>query len=161
MFEFVRDKIPEKFHKQINEKLQNATKDQEDAILSTDYRSPNIGIVISLMMFCIFYGGAGVDRFYKGDKLIGFLKLSLVTVLPIIFFVIGAILDSQAGTSSLSAYDGLETSENGIFAVVMILCGICFLVYLVWGFVDIFLVYFGIKKDNLKKIEKILNGELV
>ena len=92
-------------------------------------KSPGAGLVLGLL-----FGGLGVDRFYKGDIGLGFMKLLLL-------FILGFILNLAQTQPSDTTYTMLV-----LFTVVAV----------IWMFVDLFLVFSGIKKDNLNKILMIL-----
>lgn len=92
-------------------------------------KSPGAGLVLGLL-----FGGLGVDRFYKGDIGLGFMKLLLL-------FILGFILNLTQTQPSDTTYTMLN-----LFTVV----------FVIWTFADLFLVFSGIKKDNLNKILTIL-----
>lgn len=92
-------------------------------------KSPGAGLVLGLL-----FGGLGVDRFYKGDIGLGFMKLLLL-------FILGFILNLAQTQPSDTTYTMLV-----LFTVVAV----------IWMFADLFLVFSGIKKDNLNKILMIL-----
>ena len=93
-------------------------------------KSPGVGLVLGIL-----FGGLAVDRFYKGDIGLGFTKLLLLFIWGILFGL------AQAEPSD-ATYMIL-----GLFVVV---------VATIWAFADLFLVFGGIKKDNLNKILMIL-----
>ena len=93
-------------------------------------KSPGAGLVLGLL-----FGGLGVDRFYKGDIGLGFTKLF------IIIFIGGFLLNWAEAEPSGKTYTIL-----GLFTIVAV----------IWMFADLFLVFSGIKKDNLNKILMIL-----
>lgn len=82
-------------------------------------KSPGVGLVLGLL-----FGGLGVDRFYKGDIGLGFMKLLLL-------FILGFILNLAETQPSDTAY-----TMFGLFTVV----------FVIWTFADLFLVFSGIKK---------------
>ena len=92
-------------------------------------KSPGAGLMLGLL-----FGGLGVDRFYKGDIGLGFMKLLLL-------FILGFILNLAQTQPSDTTYTMLV-----LFTVVAT----------IWMFADLFLVFGGIKKDNLNKILMIL-----
>lgn len=65
----LKDKLPnDAFY--IKEKLDNLSDDKIRAISMLNLKSPLVGLILG---FC--FGVFGVDRFYKGDILLGVLKL--------------------------------------------------------------------------------------
>lgn len=102
-----------------------------EALLSLKLKSPKIGLVLG-----ISFGALGVDRFYKGDYLLGFLKLFILIFTYTVPFVCLEIL----GREEFSAILFL------IFLMIMI----------IWQISDWFLVYHGIKKDNFNKVKCLL-----
>ena len=80
------------------------------------------------LIISILFGFIGFDRFYKGDGGAGVLKLVLA--------------DGMARASKTNP------DEAAIALAALLL----------WWLADIFLVYFGIKKDNFKKISAFFLG---
>ncbi|TQR32471.1 hypothetical protein DMB92_05075 [Campylobacter sp. MIT 99-7217] len=74
----------------------------------------------------------GIDRIYKGDLGLGILKI-IITLVAIV----------------LGANDSEELLIIAIFVMI---------IYYVWWIADMFLVFKGVKKDNLLKIFQILNS---
>ncbi|WP_454991559.1 NINE protein [Campylobacter rectus] len=87
-------------------------------------KSPAIGLVLGL-----FLGWLGVDSFYKGDIMLGVIKI-LLCVAPALLFASATKTNSDAALMVAS----------------VIMCA-----GLIWCFADLFLVYIGIKKDNLNR----------
>lgn len=126
-----KDKIPTSSHFSISEKLNTISKETEKKVALIVLKNPLIGIGLS-----IFGGMMGLDRFYKGDIKFGVFKLGLL----ILYFAFLGI----SGVSGIS-----------LFAII----GVLFFVSdIIWALVDIYLVFKGIKEDNLYKILKILEG---
>lgn len=105
----------------IKSKLDGMDQDRQSSVLALaqNLKSPVVGLILS-----IFLGVLGIDRFYKGDILIGILKnILIINVLIKVF------------SQNSPELAGLIAAAYGIFCVV-----------------DIFLVFFGIKKDNYQKL---------
>ena len=92
-------------------------------------KSPGAGLVLGLL-----FGGLGVDRFYKGDIGLGIIKLLLS---------VGCMFFYDAGLS--------EKDES-----LLVVGSILFIVSMIFCVVDLFLVFTGIKKDNLNKVLMVL-----
>ena len=127
-----KDRIPSDSVAAFKESLDKADDETLEKIMLLSIKNPLVGLLLSL-----FLGVFGVDRFYKGDVKLGILK-------PISFFA-SYILTLIFAT----AY--LDSGDNG-FAILTFIFGVILIATLIWCIVDIFLVYFGIKKDNLSKI---------
>lgn len=94
-------KLPADSLPAVKSKIENASEVQlsQVTLVSAHFKDPIIGLVLGVLL-----GSLGIDRFYKGDILLGALKL--VTL--------------------------------GGFGI--------------WMIVDLFLVFRGIKRDNLEKL---------
>lgn len=99
LFISLKDKIPTSSHVYIKNKLDNLDDNVAGNISMLNLKNPIIGLVLGL-----FLGVFGIDRFYKGNILLGVLKL----------FTLGG--------------------------------------FGIWAIIDWFVVFAGIKKDNLEKI---------
>lgn len=90
------------------------------------------------LVFGIFFGSFGVDRFYKGDIWIGILKIFLHLIFAILCL-------------SLGSDENFTLEEWGDL--------ISLYIVIVWFFasIDGFSVYRGIKKDNLQKIQDFIS----
>jgi hypothetical protein hcinC1_04687 len=65
----LKDKLPsDAFY--MKDKLDNLSEDKARAVSMLNLKSPLVGLVLGLC-----FGALGVDRFYKGDILLGILKL--------------------------------------------------------------------------------------
>ncbi|TQR32463.1 TM2 domain-containing protein [Campylobacter sp. MIT 99-7217] len=115
----IQDKIPAQSLPMLQEKLKNASEDKLQNISLVPLKSSIIGLILG-----IFFGGFGIDRFYKGDIGLGIAKLALCVI----------------GWLTAVIYIGL----------------LLLLIVWVWTVVDYFLVFKGIKQDNLNKILAIL-----
>nr|WP_052043227.1 TM2 domain-containing protein [Campylobacter sp. MIT 97-5078] len=133
----MKDKIPNDAIFAFKESLEKADDDKYQAMLLLNLKNPIIGLLLSL---CI--GIFGIDRFYKGDIGLGIAKLVII---------FGAYL----GSFSLGVFGGYDLKTSALI-VIPILVMLAFIVALIWYVVDIFCVFFGIKKDNLRKIYAVL-----
>lgn len=110
-------------------------------------KSPVVGIVLSLL-----FGIFGVDRFYKGDLKLGFAKLGLIIISYTL--LVGVVIVAAVATENtfmINNDDVVDMIEEQYFLPFALgIIGI--VVAYIWWIVDIFLVFFGIKKDNLSKI---------
>lgn len=131
-----QDKIPQDSKLLLQEKLKEVSEDKMPILSAVQLKNSVIGLVLGL-----FLGGLGVDRFYKGDFLLGGIKLALV----LLYFVcIGSATAAVVGGS-------LE------FAGFLGGLAIFFLITLfIWCITDLFLVWRGIKRDNFNKIQNLL-----
>ncbi len=119
-----KDKIPNDGYFLLQEKLKDADSNSLMVLSHLHLKSCFIGFVLGF-----FLGGFGIDRFYKGDIGLGIVKCLLFGI----FYVIAC------------------------FAMIVDVFGIIFLLPILltigmWCFIDLFLVWRGIKQDNLKKI---------
>lgn len=64
------DKLPYYSYVTIREKFANLSEAKQEKMSKIDLKDPMVGLLLSFLL-----GILGVDRFYKGDILIGFLKL--------------------------------------------------------------------------------------
>ena len=87
------------------------------------------------MILGLFLGAFGADRFYKGDIGLGIAKPALLLI-AIIVWVIAIIV--------------VESSHD-IFVSFFIIGYLMLFAVWIWSFVDLLLVWKGIKQDNLKK----------
>ena len=92
-------------------------------------KSPIVGLILGFLL-----GGLGIDRFYKGDIGLGIIKLLLS---------VGSMLFFDAGLS--------EKDES-----LLVVGSILFIASMIFYAVDLFLVFTGIKKDNLNKVLMVL-----
>ncbi|WP_250323756.1 TM2 domain-containing protein [Campylobacter lari] len=111
---YLKDKIPANKLSFVEEQLKHISEDKLQKLTLVKFKNAEFGLILS-----IAFGSCGVDRFYKGNWLLGNIKLSLL-FLCVIF----------------------DTPMDII----------CVFAILLWYIADIFLVFFGIKKDNFKKI---------
>ncbi|WP_169763952.1 TM2 domain-containing protein [Campylobacter mucosalis] len=65
-----KDKVLPENLLMLKEKLEKADERSVSALQLLNLKDPMIGLILGL-----FFGTLGIDRFYKGDKLLGILKL--------------------------------------------------------------------------------------
>ncbi len=118
------------------EKIEALEEDKMSRFYLIDFKSPLIGLLLGVVPAFVL-SGLTFDRFYKGDIGLGIVKLALW-----IFIFLGLIL---AGF----------TNE----AFVFVIWGIDIVVLFIWNILDFFLVWQGIKADNLRKIILFLNQD--
>lgn len=123
------DKIPNYSVYQVQEELKSLDSTKAGGLYGLSLKSKVVGLVLGL-----FLGAVGADRFYKGDKKLGIYKLVLFLV-----YCVGLIIADIIG--------------SGILVGIAILS---FVVLIVWVFVDLFLVWKEIPKDNLRIIQQVI-----
>ena len=140
LFLSIKDKIPSDSLEACKESIDNANADELSKVALLNIKNPVIALLLSL-----FLGVFGVDRFYKGDVKLGILK-------PVLFF--GSYI-----LTLVCSFIYLDSERSGfnLLFVFVVLFGVLLIGTLIWCIVDIFLVYFGIKKDNLAKIYSVFS----
>lgn len=134
-------KIPQDSQIMLTQRLEKLDDDKVAAVGIVALKNPVIGLVLGL-----FFGGLGVDRFYKGDIGLGLLKLFGLMFIWILAFMFGGaaiVLGAAAGDD-----DG--AAVGAAFSILLFFGA--WLITIVWCILDLFLVWKGIKKDNLNKI---------
>lgn len=127
-----RGKIPSDSVYQIQEELKSLNSAGAEGFYGLSLKSKVVGLLLGL-----FLGGFGADRFYKGDKKLGFYKLALFLVYCVAVIVGNIVVE----------VGGVEEIVVGIVGLLWSFLGI-------WCFVDLFLVWKGIPKDNLRAIQR-------
>ena len=147
----IKGKVPSESIVPLQEKLEKADENALQKLMLVVLKSPIVGIVLSLL-----FGILGVDRFYKGDLKLGFAKLGLIIIsYAILFGVVIVAASAIENTFMVSSDDVLDMIiEQYLLPFALGIIGI--VVAYIWWIVDIFLVFFGIKKDNLSKIHSAL-----
>ncbi|WP_238386970.1 MULTISPECIES: TM2 domain-containing protein [unclassified Campylobacter] len=140
----MKDKIPNDAIFAFKESLEKADDDKYQALLLLNLKNPIIGLLLSLCM-----GIFGIDRFYKGNIGLGIAKLAVIFGAYLGIFSLGIF------TKGGSYYVNPGVADT-VLVVVSIFVMLAFIVALIWYVVDIFCVFFGIKKDNLRKIYAVL-----
>ncbi len=128
-----KDKVPNDAILPLKESLEKANEAAIEMLVFANLKNPLLALVLSLLL-------PGADRIYKGDMVLGLVK--------IIFFIAVYV------SAGVMANDGV--AENLSFAAIMLWFA-CFFSAFAWAVADIFLVYRGVKRDNLAKIFEILN----
>lgn len=118
------DKIPNYSVYQVQEELKSLDSTKAGGLYGLSLKSKVVGLVLGL-----FLGAVGADRFYKGDKKLGIGKLVLGLI-----YALGAIIGEGGG--------------------VVMVAGAVFFPLVIWVFVDLFLVWKEIPKDNLRIIQQ-------
>ncbi|EAH8300735.1 NINE protein [Campylobacter fetus] len=116
---YMQDKVPSQGLLLLQDKLKVASQEKLQSIALIPLKNPLIGFILGVL-----FGGFGVDRFYKGDVILGIAKLVLTII--------------------------------GWMTVLIVIGYIFLIIVFVWVIADFFLVYKGIKQDNLNKIIQIL-----
>lgn len=136
LFFNLKDKVPNDALLPLKESLDKASESVLEKLVFVNLKNSLLGLVLAFFL-------PGVDRIYKGDIVLGVVKL-------ILFF--GVVVFNYA----------VDLEWFAEFCVENIAVAVLFLVFmlalLVWFVVDLFLVYRGIKKDNLKKIFEVLRA---
>lgn len=125
----LKEKVPSDSYLALKQSLDKAEDKFEEQLALLSFKNPIMGLIFSVIL-------PGVDRIYKGDLALGIFK--------IIYFVFVYIFFNLV----------LESGENDLIPISLIL----FIVALIWLVVDIFLVFKGIKRENLKLIFSVLQG---
>lgn len=137
----IKSKIPPQAFSSLN--LDKANENTLQKLSSLSFKCPKTALV-----FSIFFGILGVDRFYKGDIRLGIVKFLLGFCTIIVLF----------NTVNSSFFDDY-TDENYFTPLSIFSFGVAFLLFLsgcIWWLVDIFLVFIGVKKDNLTQLQATL-----
>lgn len=147
----VQDKLPKDTMSlaSLRDRLDKLNDTQRDKLHQTmgfiKLKSPVVGLILGLL-----FGGLGVDRFYKGNIGLGVLKIILLIVSYSLF--LSGFLGVVAGSLD-------ETGEVAVGSVGMTAVGgLMLFLFIVWVVADLFLVYKGIKKDNLAKLMTALSN---
>ncbi len=135
IFLSLKDKLPNDHLMFFKEKLDKANDAQCEKLLFLNLKNPAISLLLSLC-----FGMFGADRFYKGDVKLGIAKVC-------IFFSAFFLL-------FLASFFAL--SDENMVAILIVLVFISLLTIFIWTFADIFLCFFGTKKDNLLKVLEVL-----
>lgn len=125
---------------QIREKLEKISdserKELSNKLAICGFKNPTTGILLS-----VFLGGFGVDRFWVGDKLFGFIKLGgflLYMIVP--WLIIKLDIENLVSAAVIA----------GIASVII------GLIYGIGCFVDIFFASKRTRNYNYKKLQELL-----
>lgn len=149
----LKGKIPNEALLPLKNSLEKAGENAVQKLVFLNLKSPVVGLVLSLL-----FGILGVDRFYKGDLKLGLTKLGLLLA-GFALLVGSAVLGAMSETVNVELMSDDDIAQMVIdeyflpFVVGLIGILACY----VWWIVDIFLVFFGIKKDNLARIHRALH----
>lgn len=125
LFYSLKDKVPSDAFLPLKESLDKADEGISDRLLLVNFKNALLGLVFAVIL-------PGVDRIYKGDIALGVFKL---------VYFIGVY-------GALQVFSG-EQSASATTLIILLMLAVALLV---WWVVDMFLVWKGIKRDNLKKI---------
>lgn len=132
LFYSLKDKVPNDALLPLKESLDKADESVSERFLLVDFKNALLGLVLSVLL-------PGVDRIYKGDIVLGVFKL---------VYFIGVYVALQISDN----FGALDSSDLGALVLLLVLA----VGLLAWFVADMFLVWRGIKRDNLKKIFTIL-----
>lgn len=127
------EKIPQEALPLLQASLERLQETDYVPLANISLKDPLKGLLLGISL-----GDFGVDRFYKGDIWIGILKIFLHLIFAILCL-------------SLGSDEDFTLEEWGDLVSLYIV--------IVWFFasIDGFLVYRGIKKDNLQKIQDFIS----
>lgn len=142
IFLSLKDKLPNDDLMLFKDKLNAASEAGLERLLFLNLKNPMITLLLSLC-----FGMFAADRFYKGDVRLGVLKLCVFLAPFVFFFLLGFFASdlTNASDESLALF-----GASFVFVIFWIF------VVLIWAIADIFLCFFGTKKDNLKKVLEVL-----
>ena len=133
----LRDKVTAQQNFRISEALQRTDDNAFNELMILPYKS-----IMVTILFGIFLGAYGANRFYVGDKLWGFVKL--------FFGVLLTVFSSIIYFSYLSAPSyALEVADLVLSIVTMI--------YAIYNLVDIFLCLNEAKKKNFEMVMNVIS----
>lgn len=163
----IKDKVPSKALLPLQQDLKKMDTKIVQKLYFIHFKSPILALILSLLV-----GILGVDRFYKGDIKLGIIKFALLVISCIALIATTIIAANELREYLLSLpttnpfyrdlfleVDIYEKLPEFIFNTYLapFIIGILGLVLCyIWWIVDIFLVFFGVKKDNLNKIFQLI-----
>ncbi len=125
------------------EKLAKLSDEEIVKLVNIDFKSPLVGLLLGIIP-ALCFGGLSFDRLYKGDIKLGIVKILLWFWMLVNCFIAFLFLWDDSG--SIREYIHLMISS------LLLSVSILF----IWNLIDFFLVWQGIKKDNLMKIIQFL-----
>lgn len=129
------------------EKIEKLSDEKMAQFYLIGLKSPVIGLVLGLIP-AWFLCGLSFDRFYKGDIGLGIAKIVLWFFSFVWMFVVIITFNNMMD---------LDYEGNIIFVIIAMFLG--FVILFIWNLIDFFLVWQGIKKDNLMKIIQFLEQD--
>lgn len=143
-----RDLVPDNTVLKLKKSLDQSNDDCEDELMMTKTYNPT-----TVLLFSIFLGGFGVDRFYIKDIGMGVCKLIFVPA-----FIIMKILIAVLASSVLS----MKTAESAASAVTFIyimgiISNVMLIAWIIIYLVDIFLCLKKCKEKNFTNIMSVLD----
>ena len=142
----IKHKIPSNAGSALQPILEQAGEQSLHKLMLLNLRNPTVGLFISGL-----FGTLGVDRFYKGDIKLGITKLALWILTYVM--LISAFLITISGVTPTNNWSLMATLHESLFYRIGV---ISLITYNVWWMIDIYLVFVGIKNDNLNKIYQAL-----
>lgn len=138
----LKDKIPRDSIFYLKESLEKASKEQRQKLFFVKIKNPSYGLLFGFLLF-------GLDRIYKGDIILGVIKMVFA-----FFSYFGFIISYDIFEKA--EYSNFPTSEFQNEIGVIIFFAFLIIIAAFWVITDYFLVWKGICKDNLKRIFEIL-----
>ncbi|TEY04038.1 hypothetical protein [Campylobacter sp. US33a] len=129
------------------DKIEALSDEKITQIQFLNFKNPIIGLLLGLIPAWILCG-LSLDRLYKGDIFLGIMK--------IVFWILSFVWIFIAIAIKIAAFDELDYSDDMQAVMTLFVAFLGFFVLFIWNLVDFFLVWQGIKKDNLKKIVNFL-----
>ena len=126
--------VPDLKKRKFREALQNADENACERLLNVKIKDTTTVTLLS-----IFLGFFGIDRFYLGDRLIGFIKLAVMVGAPFIIavtLIIGSSITAETAMIYILFYE---------------------LIANIWWFVDIFLCRKRVKELNYRNFMSALS----
>lgn len=119
----LKEKVPSDSYLALKQSLDTASEQKLATLLLLNFKNPIIGLIFSVFL-------PGVDRIYKGDLVLGVIKILLFW---------GSYIALNMGVY-------IEDANLILSSFAVLFCGS------IWVLIDIFLVYRGIKMYNLSLI---------